>query len=74
MVARRKRSAVHRERAAQAVDHETFARAIDEIMRMLNDHLRELEALRDEQRIQFNRIAQLQAELDSVKQLAAKLL
>lgn len=50
-----------------------FTRAVNEIMRMLADHLRELEALRDEQRIQFTRIAQLQAELDSVKHALANI-
>jgi hypothetical protein len=60
--------------SSSAVEQETFARAINEIMRMLTDHLRELEALRDEQRVQFKRIAQLQAELDSMKRTLAKMM
>ena len=70
---RRRASSRSQRTSPDVVEHEAFSRAVEAIMRMLTDHVRELEALREEQRIQFKRIAQLQAELDSLKKAFAKI-
>ena len=45
---------------------------LNQILRMVAEQTSMLEKLREEQNIQFRRMAQLQAELDSLKQLLDK--
>jgi len=86
MVARRQRSPGRRGQAEHAVDHETFSRAIDVMMRLLNDHLLECEAdresaakwlvtLNDLERLrdeQSKRFAELETEINSLKEALAR--
>lgn len=45
---------------------------VNQLVRMVAEQASMLEKLREEQNIQFRRMAQLQAELDSLKQLLDK--
>lgn len=45
---------------------------VNQVLRMVAEQGSMLEKLRDEQNIQFRRMAQLQAELDSLKQMLDK--
>lgn len=45
---------------------------VDQLMRLILDNAAAIDKLRDEQQIQFRRMAQLQAELDGLKQALDK--